>query len=35
MIIILYKDIEHTNNITNNITIHNHKSYEHTVIQKV
>ena len=28
------KKIEHTNNITNNITRHNHNNYEHNVIQK-
>ena len=29
------KKIEHTNNITNNITTHNHNNYEHNVINKV
>ena len=26
------KKVEHTNNITNNITRHNHNNYEHNVI---
>ena len=29
------KNIEHTNNITNNITRHNHTNYEHNVITQV
>ena len=29
------KKIEHKHNITNNITRHNHKNYEHNVIKKV
>ena len=29
------KKIKHTNNITNNITKHNHNNYEHNVIKKV
>ena len=29
------KKMEHTNNITNNITRHNHNNYEHNVIKKV
>ena len=29
------KKIEHTTNITNNITRHNHNNYEHNVIKKV
>ena len=29
------KEIEHTSNITNNITRHNHNNYEHNVITKV
>ena len=29
------KKTEHTNNITNNITRHNHNNYEHKVIKKV
>ena len=28
------KKIEHNNNITNNITRHNHNNYEHNVIKK-
>ena len=29
------KKIEHTNNITNNITRHNHNNYEHNVIKNI
>ena len=29
------KEIEHTNNITNNITKHNHNNYEHNVMKTV
>ena len=32
---IFTKNIEYTNNITNNITRHNHNNYEHNVIKKV
>ena len=35
IISISQRKTEHTNNITNNTTRHNHNNYEHHVIQKV
>ena len=35
MLTVILQRTERTNNITNNITRHNHNNYEHNVIKKV